>query len=149
MANPYFVDINDAIKSTPVNNNYPAFTFSTEALSVQKQEFAYGENAMDKINVVPNPYYGYSQYEQEQLDNIVKITNLPESCIVSVYSVNGNLVRRFNKDNSDTFIIWDLKNQYDVSIASGMYIIHIKSPELGEKVVKWFGSMRPIDLNAF
>jgi hypothetical protein len=149
MANPYFVDINDDIKQEPINNNYPAFAFSTSALSIQTQVKAYGESAMDKINIVPNPYYGYSDYEQDQLDNYVKITNLPESCIVSIYTVNGNLVRRFDKDNSDSYITWDLKNQYDVSISSGMYIIHIKSPELGEKVLKWFGSLRPIDLNAF
>ena len=30
------------------------------------------ENALEMINVVPNPYYGYSSYETNQLDNRVK-----------------------------------------------------------------------------
>ncbi|OFX39213.1 MAG: hypothetical protein A2W95_13850 [Bacteroidetes bacterium GWA2_40_14] len=149
IANPYFVNINGSVTEEPANDNYPAFTFSTSSLKVVTNNVDYGKSALDKINVVPNPYYGYSEYELTQLDNYVKITNLPERCIVSIYTVNGNLVRRFDKDNSDSFITWDIKNQYDVSIASGMYIIHINAPGLGEKVVKWFGSMRPIDLNAF
>jgi hypothetical protein len=34
-------------------------------------------NALDSIKVVPNPYYGFSQYETSQFTNTVKITNLP------------------------------------------------------------------------
>jgi hypothetical protein len=34
-------------------------------------------------------------------------------------------------------------------VASGAYIIHINAPGIGEKVVKWFGVMRPIDLDTF
>jgi hypothetical protein len=150
ISNPYYVNIKDAAVENPENGNYPTFKFSTHSLSsVKGNTSGYGTTALDKINVVPNPYYGASEYEQTQLDNIVKITNLPERCIVSIYNTNGGLIRRFDKDNSDSFITWDLKNQHGVSIASGMYIIHIKSPELGEKVVKWFGSLRPVDLNAF
>ncbi len=150
ISNPYYVNIKDAAVENPENDNYPMFKFSTHSLSsVKGNASGYGTTALDKINVVPNPYYGASEYEQTQLDNIVKITNLPERCIVSIYNANGGLIRRFDKDNSDSFITWDLKNQYGVTIASGMYIIHIKSPDLGEKVVKWFGSLRPVDLNAF
>ena len=43
-------------------------------------------NDLVEINVVPNPYYGYSTYEVNQLDNRVKITNLPEECTVTIYS---------------------------------------------------------------
>jgi hypothetical protein len=30
-----------------------------------------------------------------------------------------------------------------------VYIIHVEVPGVGEKVVKWFGVMRPIDLDSF
>jgi hypothetical protein len=79
----------------------------------------------------------------------VKITNLPEKCIISIYNVNGTLIRQFNKDNKNTYLTWDLKNTYGISIASGVYIIHINAPGIGEKVIKWFGALRPIDLNNF
>jgi hypothetical protein len=98
---------------------------------------------------VPNPYYGFSSYEASQLDNIVKITNLPETCTINIFSTSGTLVRQLRKDNSLTYVEWDLKNTYNVPIASGVYIIHVDAGELGEKVVKWFGALRPVDLNSF
>ena len=104
---------------------------------------------MDLIRVVPNPYYGSSFYEDSQLDNIVKITNLPERCTISVFGLNGTRVRQIRKDNTLTFVEWDLRNDYNVPISSGVYIIHIDAGELGEKVVKWFGTLRPVDLNSF
>lgn len=149
IANPYLIGIGDMAVENPMNENYPAFTFSTTALSSQRNFTEFGTEALEDINVVPNPYYGYSQYEQTQLDNYVKITNLPERCIISIYTPNGNLVRKFDKDNSQSYVTWDLKNDYGISISSGMYIIHINAPGLGEKVVKWLGSLRPIDLNSF
>ena len=98
---------------------------------------------------MPNPYYGFSSYEASQLDNIVKITNLPETCTINIFSTSGTLVRQLRKDNSLTYVEWDLKNTYNVPIASGVYIIHVDAGELGEKVVKWFGALRPVDLNSF
>jgi hypothetical protein len=59
--------------------------------------------ALDQIRVVPNPYYGSSGYEDGQLDNIVKITNLPPRCEINIFMPNGTLVRTINKDNSLTF----------------------------------------------
>jgi hypothetical protein len=149
MANPYFVGIGDVAVANPVNQNYPTFTFSTSEISASKQNIEASKSALDLINIVPNPYYGHSEYELTQLENYVKITNLPERCIITIYTPNGNIVRQFSKDNSDAFLEWDLKNSYNISIASGMYIIHINVPGVGEKVIKWFGSMRPVDLNSF
>ncbi|MFA6799312.1 MAG: T9SS type A sorting domain-containing protein, partial [Bacteroidales bacterium] len=86
--------------------------------------------------------------ELTQLDNWVKITNLPKTCDISIYSLNGNLIRRFTKDSEQTYLDWDLKNQYGIPIASGAYIIHVNAPGIGEKVVKFFGVQRPQDLNS-
>ncbi|MCX6352436.1 MAG: T9SS type A sorting domain-containing protein, partial [Bacteroidetes bacterium] len=87
-----------------------------------------------------------------QLDNRVRLTNLPQKCKVSIYTVDGSLVRRYNIDytnNEDlSYLDWDLKNAAGVPIASGVYIIHIDS-DFGTKVLKWFGVMRPIDLDTF
>ena len=44
---------------------------------------------------------------------------------------------------------WDMKNQSGISVASGLYIIHIDVPEVGEKILKWFGVMRPLDLQSY
>jgi len=101
------------------------------------------------MNVVPNPYYAWSSYETDRLDNRVKFTNLPELATISIYNVSGTLVRRFTKDNALTFLDWDLKNQRNVPIAGGLYIIHIEAPDVCERVIKWFGALRPTDLQNF
>ena len=131
------------------NNNDPSYKFSTKDIAAMIGKTSIAKNALDLINAVPNPYYGYSEYEQSQIDNIVKITNLPVKCTVSIYTVNGTLIRRIDKDNDDSYLDWDLKNQSNVPIGSGMYLIHVNVPDVGEKTLKWFGSLRPVDLNAF
>ncbi len=145
----YFKGIEEFAVENPENNNFPMYTFQTGDIKTLTNENEVAENALDLIRVVPNPYYGHSYYETSQLDNRVRITNLPQKCTISIYNVSGRLVRQFNKDNAASYIDWDLKNSYNIKIASGMYIMHVDAPGIGEKVVKWFGSLRPTDLQNF
>jgi hypothetical protein len=138
-----------AIATDTVNNNYPMYSFSTAGIAPITNDIEKAKNDLDLINVVPNPYYAYSSYEVNQLDNRVKVTNLPRKCTVTIYTVNGTLIRQFTKDSDITSIDWDLKNYAGIPIAGGLYIIHVKADEFGERTIKWFGSLRPVDLNAF
>jgi len=149
VATPYMQARGDLAKEEPVNDNLPYYSFSTGNAKTINNDPDGAVSALDLIRVVPNPYYGYSYYEQNQLDNYVRITNLPQRCIISIYNVNGTLVRRFNKDNDDPYVQWNLKNTYGIEIASGIYIVHVDAPGIGEKIVKWFGALRPVDLNNF
>ena len=132
-----------------LNGGNPLYEFSLDSYKATFNDLATATDALDDIRVVPNPYYGSSGYEDGQLDNIVKITNLPPRCEINIFMPNGTLVRTINKDNSLTFTEWDLKNEFNVPIASGIYLIHIDAGAAGQKVVKWMGSLRPVDLNAF
>ena len=149
VATPYFQAKAGFAKDNPVNDNLPLYRFSTSDIRTITDDTEMAESALDLIRVVPNPYYGHSYYENNQLDNTVRITNLPRKCTISIYNVSGRLVRQFSKDNDASYVDWDLKNANNISIASGMYIVHINAPGVGEKVVKWFGSLRPIDLQNF
>ncbi|PKO99873.1 MAG: hypothetical protein CVU14_07815, partial [Bacteroidetes bacterium HGW-Bacteroidetes-9] len=131
------------------NRNFPMYQFATKTIATTYNNVAKAESELDLIGVVPNPYYAYSSYETNQLDNRVKIINLPRKCTVSIYATNGSLIRQFTKDETGTAIEWDLKNYAGIPIAGGVYLIHVKADGVGEKIVKWFGSLRPIDLNAF
>jgi hypothetical protein len=144
----WYYDKTGSVYNGP-NGGLPSYGFTTKDIATSKAVGTAAESALDLIAVVPNPYYAYSDYETSQLDNRVKIVNLPENCTVKIYNMNGTLVRTFTKDNNLTFLEWDLKNQASIPIASGTYIIHIDAPGIGEKVVKWFGALRPVDLNAF
>jgi hypothetical protein len=132
-----------------VNNWNPIYTFSTRSAATVTGSTATLTSVLDEINVVPNPYYAFSGYEESKLDNRVKITNLPEVCTVRIYNLNGTLVRTYMKADPLTSLDWDLKNERNVPIAGGVYIIHVDVPGVGEKVLKWFGIMRPTDLDNF
>jgi hypothetical protein len=131
------------------NRNFPKYKFSTESVATTTNNIAKAQSELDLIAVVPNPYYAYSTYETNQLDNRVKIINLPRKCTVSIYTTNGMLIRQFTKDEEGTAIQWDLKNFAGIPISGGVYLVHVKADGIGEKIVKWFGALRPVDLNAF
>lgn len=131
------------------NDDRPLYTFNTDDLKTLKNDPMSADSALELINVVPNPYYASSKYETSALDNRVKITNLPEECTVSIYNVSGTLIRQYDKADPKTSLDWDLKNQANIPVAGGVYLIHVNVPDVGEKVLKWFGVMRPVDLETF
>ena len=131
------------------NGGLPLYTFSTSGLETVTGVNSVQEDGLSLIGVVPNPYFAFSLYETSRLDNRVKFTNLPRTCVISIYNVSGTLVRKYKKDNDLTYLDWDLKNGYNVPIAGGTYICHIEVPGAGETVLKWFGVMRPVDLQNF
>ncbi len=126
----------------------PKYVFSTESIHNNKNQEA-GKQSVNNINVVPNPYYAASGYESSAIDTKVKITNLPPKATISIYTLNGTLVRRIKKDDQETFVDWDLKNNGKVPVASGFYIIHVDCGDLGEKILKWYGVMRQLDLDTY
>ena len=149
-----------------LNDSFPLYQFSTNDLVPKTRNGEKAKSALDNINVVPNPYYAYSQYEKNQLDYRVKIVNLPPKCTVSIFTPSGTLIRKYNRDvagdntaggiydpkadlNLESSIDWDLKNSAGIPVASGLYIIHVESPGVGEKTIKFFGVLRPIDLDTF
>ena len=149
VAKPYRQNYSTYGSATPQNNNYPLYTFKMDDLAPEFDNMEVAKDALDLINVVPNPYYAYSAYEVNQLDNRIKITNLPKKCTVTIYTVSGTLVRQYTKDEEKTSIDWDLKNHAGIPIAGGVYLIHVKADGIGEKVIKWFGILRPTDLQSF
>ena len=130
------------------DTNWPVYQFKTENIATTQYSASKAETDLDLISVVPNPYYAYSSYDRNALDNRIKITNLPEKATVTIYNVNGTLVRQMTKDSRETYMDWNLKNFAGIPIAGGIYIIHVQT-EAGERVLKWFGVLRPPDLNTF
>ena len=154
--------------NTAINKNMPVYQFVINSSDAVLENLATSNNArqsyidsiLSLINVVPNPYYSYSNYEtSSQLETKVRFINLPtgvnksgkkEGCYIRIYTTDGTLVRTLGPTpvNSTTYD-WDLHNQTGIPIAGGMYLIHVSVPGIGERVIKWFGTMRPVDLNSF
>jgi hypothetical protein len=147
-----------------VNRNFPMYTFNTSSIATGQNNQSVSTSQLDEINVVPNPYFAYDDYERNQLDNRIKIVNLPNRCVVTIFDMSGTVIRQFNVDktgivlprgstaglNTDakTSLDWDLKNFAGIPIAGGVYLIHVKADGLGERTIKWFGMLRPVDLNS-
>lgn len=142
--------------TTLKNNGWPLYSFSTADLAPAKigdgrNDYSNNHDALLKrILPVPNPYYAYSEYETDRLDTKVRIINLPEKATIKIYTIDGTLVRTLVKNDAQTsYIDWDVKNNQGIPIASGMYLMHVNIPDIGETVLKWFGAMRPVDLTSF
>lgn len=137
------------VVTAPQNGNFPMYKFSTGDLAPKTYQEGTADAALAMITIVPNPYYAHSSYEATRIDLMVKIINLPVKCKIRIYTLSGVLIRTLDKDNSDTYLNWDLHNDKNIQIASGLYIIHIDAPGIGEKVIKWFGVLRPYDLQSY
>lgn len=138
----------------------PSYEFSFQNKSPIIGDIAVAEEALEMIQIVPNPYYGFSTYETGQLDNRVKITNLPNTVNITILTLDGTLIRKFKRDVGENFDYsrgdfsvntqeWDLTNSKNVKISSGMYIFHFEAEGIGERTMKWFGVLRPTDLDTF
>lgn len=146
------------------NSNRPMYMFelsndiATETGTALSNDVTkdYRDSILNLINVVPNPYYSYSAYETaSQLETKVRFVNVPAGTTISIYTLDGTLVRKIgptanDSDPSYRYVVdWDLHNHEGIPIAGGMYLIHVDVPNIGYRVIKWFGTMRPVDLNSF
>ncbi|MCC6460839.1 MAG: hypothetical protein IT260_10245 [Saprospiraceae bacterium] len=131
---------------------HPLYQFKIQNKAAIALDRVQVENALDSVKVVPNPYYGYSQYETSQFTNTVKITNLPAKCTVTIYSLDGKFIRQYKREEVykpyqqiAPDLEWDLRNSKGIPVASGVYLIHFTAPEMGERTIKWFGIARQFD----
>ncbi|MFO7862740.1 MAG: hypothetical protein R6U85_01955, partial [Salinivirgaceae bacterium] len=125
---PFNVSTGYDTVENPLNENYPLYKFDLTEYVPEVNQKNVAEDALESVNVVPNPYYGGNSYEQSPLEYNVKIINLPERCNIKIYNMAGILARSYQKHNLETIIDWDLNNNYQVPIAGGLYIIPVDAP---------------------
>lgn len=135
------------------NNGFPLYAFSTKGMApTDYTQNTSADALLDKIYAVPNPYkgqaYGGGSYETNRLETKIKIINLPVEATINIYALDGTLVRRIEKSNNEPSVTWDLYNQVGLPISSGMYLIHVRAYGK-DKVIRWFGAMRPLDVTNY
>lgn len=134
--NPKTFKEGDRIVITPNYKLTPATVYRFELEGIQTgNEIA--KQHLDKIGVFPNPYFGYSMRERSVRETLVTFNNLPPTCTIRIFTLNGELVRTIRRKESHHTSLedWNLKNQSGVPVASGMYIVHVETP-VGSKVLK-------------
>lgn len=132
--------------ATGINGGKPMYEWEISDIKTQTRNSQALAEALDIINIVPNPYLAVSEYESGRLDNKVKIVNLPDECTIRIFNSTGKLVRTFKKDSPVTHIDWDLNNHQRVPVASGVYLVHVEVPGIGERVLKAYIGVRQVDL---
>jgi len=129
-------DVVHFLYDNPLQLSVDEFTFSTTAPTLGNLDLA--KELVKKINVFPNPYYAYNSLSTDQYDIYVTFTHLPTKATVRIFNLAGTLVRTLDKNSTSQFLQWDLKNEANLPVGSGMYIAHIDLPDLKkEKVLKF------------
>ncbi len=113
------------------------YEFETVKPVIGSNELASSRNDLEKINIVPNPFYAFNTLQTSLINRFVTFRRLPEQCTIKIYTLNGDLIRVLSKDNTESTMQYDLKNSENVPIASGMYIALIDAPGIGNKVLKF------------
>lgn len=154
------------------NNGNPMYSFTIDGASRSPYDPNKTEDLLKEVVAVPNPYRGLSSYEVDASNNLVKITNLPPQCVVTIYSLDGKFIRQYKVNEAmqrptfpgndapfnnpgaperyyNTIIEWDMNNNAGIPVSSGVYLIHIDAPGIGQKVIKWFGVHKKFDPSIF
>lgn len=100
----------------------------------------------EKVNVFPNPLFGYNPQTSYNSNGnpdepFVTFSNLPEQVTITIFTLSGTKIRTLGTNDKSTptapFIRWNLHNESDLRVASGMYLAIVSSPVYGEKVLKF------------
>ena len=122
-----------SITAAHINSPSVSFTFLAPATAA---DAALAKASIDRITVFPNPYYCINFSETSRFNKYVSFTNMPQTATVRIFNLAGQLVRVLRKSDPSTFFKWDLANESNYPVASGMYIAYIEVPDTGTKIVK-------------
>ena len=109
------------------------FTFTTDGINMLANDYD-----IDRVTVWPNPYYGYNPEERDALDRRVMFSHLPTEgpATIRIFALDGTLVRTIHhNDTGSQHTYWDMKNNFELPVASGMYVAHVETNH-GEKILK-------------
>jgi hypothetical protein len=84
-----------------------------------------------RINVFPNPYYGFNIRETSKSTRFVTFNHMPAKAEVRIFNLAGALVRAIVKDDPTQFFTWDLNNTGGLPVASGVYIVYMTLKDAG------------------
>lgn len=92
---------------------------------------------VERITAFPNPYYGFNKSEIDRLQKYVTFYHLPPRASIRIFNLGGVLVRVLEKNDTEQLLRWNLRNENNLPVASGIYIVHVDMPDLGKtKILK-------------
>jgi len=95
---------------------------------------------LDKVKVVPNPYYVLTPLDRDKEFRTggIRFINLPKNATIRIYNPAGDLIKVIEvTPENDGEVTWDILTEYGIRPASGIYLYHIKTPDGKEKTGKF------------
>jgi hypothetical protein len=129
------------LESSPIANSVEAWAIS-EASVVLEEDL--------KVIVYPNPYigdggYAGAGYEDPHRTGFIDherrihFLNLPPRCIIKIYTISGDYVRRLEHpgyySDSDSKLTWNVRSKNNEMVTSGIYVYCVES-ERGNQIGK-------------
>jgi hypothetical protein len=114
------------IISTKPNATTDQFSINTSAYAATTSSAALDQASVERAGVFPNPYYAFNAAETNRFARFVTFNNLPPKATIRIFNLAGQLVRRLDKDDTSQFLRWDLANQANFPVASGIYVAHLE-----------------------
>lgn len=125
------------VTRSQISPGFPLFyDVESKAPLIGDPNIASQNKDLDKITIVPNPYYGYNALETSLTGRFVTFRRLPKQCTIKIYTINGDLIKTLEKNDNNSILNWNMTNLENVPIASGIYICLIDAPGIGQKVLK-------------
>ncbi len=110
------------------------FRFSIRSLKEKKPAYN-----LERIRVVPNPYYMKAAWDTDKYHRKIMFTHLPAKCTIRIFTVSGLLIRTIKHEsesgNGDEF--WNMTTDENLDIMSGLYIYQVKAEDGKTKVGKF------------
>jgi hypothetical protein len=122
------------IATTKPNTSADSFVYTEPAVT---KSVAKAKLDVEKINVFPNPYYGFNSRETSRAGKYVTFSHLPNKATIRIFDLAGKQVRVIHKNDDTQFINWDLLNENSYPVASGVYVVYVDMPGIGAtKILK-------------
>ncbi len=118
-----------------VTPNYPlsdldVFNFSTSRF-YETDLLPDLRSQLASVKAVPNPYFPGQGY-----NGAVRFIHLPQGAVIRIFDVAGRLVRSMTHDSAQPYLDWDLRNEANRKVASGIYVVHVTLNNVGQKIFK-------------
>jgi hypothetical protein len=118
------------------------YLFSTNSSC---QSFENPKSKLDRISVVPNPYIVTERWENQNPlagrgERKIQFIHLPSQCTLRIFTVSGHLIRTIVHQAAgleDGTATWDLSTKDALEAAPGLYVLHVDSPGLGSRILRF------------
>ncbi|MCK4524361.1 hypothetical protein KAU15_05495, partial [candidate division WOR-3 bacterium] len=118
----------------------------------------YSDTLLEKIKVVPNPYVVRSEFGQDYAYRKMYFTNLPNECIINIYTLAGDLIKKIEHntafyqyddvgdstlvhDKTQGSVSWNILTDNNQIPAPGLYLYKVMTPS-GASIIGKFAIIK-------